>query len=129
MLLMLTDITNGKANEGTLALLERLAKAVTVGSLCGLGKTAPNPVLSTLRYFRDEYDAHVKDKRCPAGECVNLLSYTITDKCIGCGLCAAKCPIKAISGEKGKKHIIDSSKCVKCGVCMASCKFGAVARG
>jgi NADH-quinone oxidoreductase subunit F len=129
MLLMLTDITNGKANEGTLVLLEQLAKAVMVGSLCGLGKTAPNPVFSTLRYFKDEYDAHVKDKRCPAGECVNLLSYTITDKCVGCGLCAAKCPVKAISGEKGKKHIIDSSKCVKCGVCMASCKFGAVARG
>jgi NADH-quinone oxidoreductase subunit F len=129
MLLMLTDITNGEANEGTLILLEQLAKAVMAGSLCGLGKTAPNPVLSTLRYFRDEYNAHVKDKRCPAGECVNLLSYTITDKCVGCGLCATKCPVKAINGEKGKKHIIDGSKCVKCGVCMASCKFGAVARG
>ncbi|MDR2427420.1 MAG: NADH-quinone oxidoreductase subunit NuoF [Endomicrobium sp.] len=129
MLLMLTDITNGKANEGTLTLLEQLAKAVMAGSLCGLGKTDPNPVLSTLRYFRDEYNAHVKDKRCPAGECVNLLSYTITDKCVGCGLCATKCPVKAISGDKGKKHIIDGSKCVKCGVCMASCKFGAVVRG
>jgi NADH-quinone oxidoreductase subunit F len=129
MLLMLTDITNGKANEGTLVLLEQLAKAVMAGSLCGLGKTAPNPVLSTLRYFRDEYDAHVKEKRCPAGECVKLLSYTITDKCVGCGVCASKCPVKAISGEKGKKHKIDGSKCIKCGVCMASCKFGAVARG
>ncbi|MDR3195742.1 MAG: NADH-quinone oxidoreductase subunit NuoF [Endomicrobium sp.] len=129
MLLMLTDITNGKANEETLVLLEQLAKAVMAGSLCGLGKTAPNPVLSTLRYFRDEYDAHVKDKRCPAGECVNLLSYTITDKCVGCGVCASKCPVKAISGEKGKNHIVDGLKCVKCGVCMASCKFGAVARG
>jgi NADH-quinone oxidoreductase subunit F len=129
MLLMLTDITNGKANEETLLLLEQLAKAVMAGSLCGLGKTASNPVLSTLRYFKDEYKAHVKDKKCPAGECVNLLSYTITDKCVGCGVCASKCPAKAISGEKGKKHIINSSKCVKCSVCMASCKFGAVGRG
>ncbi|MDR2436508.1 MAG: NADH-quinone oxidoreductase subunit NuoF [Endomicrobium sp.] len=129
MLLILTDITNGKANEDTLVLLEQLAKAVMAGSLCGLGKTAPNPVLSTLRYFKDEYDAHVKDKKCPAGECVNLLIYTITDKCIGCGICASKCPVKAINGQKGKKHMIDNPKCVKCGVCMASCKFSAVVRG
>jgi NADH-quinone oxidoreductase subunit F len=129
MLLMLTDITNGKANEETLVLLERLAKAVMAGSLCGLGKTAPNPVLSTLKYFRDEYNSHVKEKRCPAGECVNLLSYTITDKCVGCGVCASKCPVKAITGQKGKKHTIDASKCVKCGVCMTSCKFSSVERG
>ncbi|MDR2399686.1 MAG: NADH-quinone oxidoreductase subunit NuoF [Endomicrobium sp.] len=129
MLLMLTDITNGKANEKTLALLEQLAKAVMAGSLCGLGKTAPNPVLSTLKYFRDEYNAHVKEKRCPAGECVNLLSYTITDKCVGCGVCALKCPVKAITGQKGKKHTIDTPECIKCGVCMTSCKFSAVERG
>ncbi|MDR0977808.1 MAG: NADH-quinone oxidoreductase subunit NuoF [Endomicrobium sp.] len=128
MLLMLTDISNGKADAKTLVLIEQLANAVKAGSLCGLGKTAPNPVLSTLRYFRDEYDAHVKGKTCPAGECVNLLNYSITDKCIGCGLCASKCPVKAISGERRKKHIIETVKCIKCGVCMSSCKFGAVVR-
>ncbi|MDR1926491.1 MAG: 4Fe-4S binding protein, partial [Endomicrobium sp.] len=129
MLLMLTDITEGKSDASTIPLLEKLAKAVSVGSLCGLGKTAPNPVLSTLKYFRDEYDAHVKEKKCPAGECVNLLSYKISDKCVGCTVCAIKCPVKAISGERRHKHKIDDAKCVKCGVCMTSCKFNAITRG
>jgi NADH-quinone oxidoreductase subunit F len=126
MLLMLNDITEGKADENTIPLLEKLAKAVQIGSLCGLGKTAPNPVLSTLKYFKDEYDAHVKEKRCPAGECANLISYRITDKCVGCTVCSMKCPIKAISGLRGQKHIIDVIKCVKCGICMQSCKLSAI---
>ncbi|MDR1695048.1 MAG: 4Fe-4S binding protein [Endomicrobium sp.] len=129
MLLMLEDISEGKANEETLELLEKLAKAVQIGSLCGLGKSAPNPVLSTLRYFRDEYEAHVKDKKCPAGECANLINFSISDKCIGCTLCTKKCPAGAISGTVKQKHAIDVSKCIKCGVCIDACKFGAVARG
>ena len=129
MLLMLEDITEGRADETTIPMLEKLAKAVQVGSLCALGKTAPNPVLSTLKYFRDEYDAHVKEKKCPTGECTNLVNYSITDKCVGCTVCAMKCPVKAINGERKQKHIIDVAACIKCGVCMDACKFKAVVRG
>ncbi|MDR1195736.1 MAG: 4Fe-4S dicluster domain-containing protein [Endomicrobium sp.] len=129
MLLMLEDITEGRADENTIPLLERLAKAVQTGSLCALGKTAPNPVLSTLKYFRDEYDAHVKEKRCPTGECTNLVNYSINDKCIGCTACAVKCPVKAIKGERKQKHTIDTASCIKCGVCINVCKFQAVVRG
>jgi NADH-quinone oxidoreductase subunit F len=129
MLLMLNDITEGKADESIIPLLEKLAKAVQVGSLCGLGKTAPNPVLSTLKYFRDEYYAHIKEKKCPAGECKSLINYKIIDKCIGCTVCAMKCPVKAINGVRGKKHTIDIVKCVKCCACMNSCKFNAIIRG
>lgn len=128
MLLMLEDITEGRADENTIPLLEKLAKAVQTGSLCALGKTAPNPVLSTLKYFRDEYDAHVKEKRCPAGECAELVNYSITDKCAGCTVCAMKCPVKAIKGERKQKHVIDTAVCIKCGVCMDVCKFKAVER-
>jgi NADH-quinone oxidoreductase subunit F len=128
MLLMLTDITEGKADNSTLSLLEELAKAVAIGSLCGLGKTAPNPVLSTLRYFKNEYEAHVKDRQCPAGECAKLLNYQITAKCVGCGLCASKCPVKAIIGKVKEQHKIDVLKCIKCGVCEDSCKFNAISR-
>jgi NADH-quinone oxidoreductase subunit F len=126
MLLMLNDILEGRAGGNTIALLEKLAKAVKIGSLCGLGKTAPNPVLSTLKYFRNEYEAHVKEKKCPSGECVNLVNYEITDKCIGCRACSIKCPVRAISGNRGQKHEIDISKCIKCGICVNLCKFNAI---
>ncbi|MDR3050049.1 MAG: 4Fe-4S binding protein [Elusimicrobiota bacterium] len=128
MLLMLEDITAGRATSETLELLEQLAKVVKKGSLCGLGQAAPNPVLSTLKYFKNEYEAHVKEKRCPAGECKELSNYYITDKCRGCTLCSLKCPAKAISGEQRKKHIIDQNRCLKCGVCITVCKFQAIER-
>ena len=128
MLNLLDDIIEGRATGETLELLERLAQVVRVGSLCGLGKTAPNPVLSTLRYFRDEYNAHVFEKRCPAGRCSALKTYTINEHlCKSCSLCAKKCPVGAISGAKGVPYVIDASKCIKCGVCQDSCKFGAIA--
>ena len=127
MLLLLEDISEGRADENTVPLLESTARAVQIGSLCGLGKTAPNPVLSTLRYFREEVMAHVREKRCPTGKCKALAKPKIDPaKCKGCGLCAMKCPVKAIHGEKRQPHQIDESLCIKCGVCAASCKFKAV---
>jgi NADH-quinone oxidoreductase subunit F len=127
MLYLLDDIVEGRATMETLALLEELAVVVQKGSLCGLGKTAPNPVLSTLKYFKDEYLAHVVDKRCPTGECKKLAKPEIlADKCKGCTLCAKKCPVHAISGEVKKTHVIDEKLCIKCGACAQACKFDAV---
>ena len=108
--------------------LEALAKNIKATALCGLGQTAPNPVLSTLRYFRDEYEAHIKEKRCPAHHCQALLNYVISDKCRGCTLCSKVCPAGAISGEVRKQHHIDTSKCLKCGACMEKCRFGAISK-
>ena len=124
---ILDKITRGKGTMEDLDRLEELCLSIKEGSLCGLGQTAPNPVLSTLRYFRDEYIAHVRDKRCPAGVCKHLLNYTIiADKCKGCSACSRKCPVGAISGEIKSPFIIDSEKCIKCGACMDTCKFGAI---
>ena len=126
LLEMLTKICDGKGTEEDLADLKDLALTIKNTSLCGLGKCAPNPVLSTLEYFYDEYLAHVKDHKCPAGKCSTLLDFVITDDCIGCGLCAKNCPVGAVSGEKKEKHVIDTTKCIKCGTCIEKCKKGAI---
>jgi len=126
MLEILQRITEGKGEEGDIEKLETLAENIKNSALCGLGQTAPNPVLSTLKFFRDEYEAHIKEKRCPAHHCQALLNYVITDKCRGCTLCARNCPVNAISGKVKEKHVIDTTKCIKCGQCMANCKFGAI---
>lgn len=124
---MLEKITSGNATIEDLDKMEKLCYYIKNNSLCGLGQTAPNPVLSTLRYFKDEYIAHVKDKRCPAGVCQDLLTYKIIDlKCKGCTACARGCPVGAISGTVKQPHTIDTAKCIKCGACMAKCKFGAI---
>jgi len=127
MLALLDEIIAGRATMDTLALLEELALGVKTSSLCALGKTAPNPVLSTLRYFRDEYLAHVVDKKCPSGNCEELRTYIIVpDKCKSCSICAKQCPVGAISGQKGVPYTIDNAACVKCGVCKDACKFNAI---
>jgi NADP-reducing hydrogenase subunit HndC len=126
---ILERITEGKGEKGDIEKLELLAKNIKASALCGLGQTAPNPILSTLRYFRDEYEAHIYEKRCPAGVCKSLLRYVIDeDKCKGCSLCSKKCPVNAISGELKKPYHIDQSKCIKCGACMETCKFGAISK-
>ena len=125
----LTKITEGKATMQDLEDMEQLCYYIKENSLCGLGQTAPNPVLSTLRYFRDEYIAHVQDKTCPAGVCKKLMKYYIDpEKCIGCSKCARNCPVEAISGTIKKPFVIDNQKCIKCGACLANCNFGAIVK-
>ena len=126
MLEILERIVEGKGEEGDIEKLEALAKNIKATALCGLGQTAPNPVLSTLKYFRSEYEAHIREKRCPAHHCQKLLQYVITDKCRGCTLCSKVCPAGAISGEVRKQHKIDTTKCLKCGACIEKCRFGAI---
>lgn len=127
MLEILNRIVKGEGREGDIELLEELCYSIKDGALCGLGQTAPNPVLTTIKYFRNEYEAHINDKKCPAKSCPDLLEYTIdADKCRGCTLCAKKCPANAISGEVKSAHKIDQDKCIKCGSCVSVCRFGAV---
>ena len=121
MLTILEDITEGRGNPEDIELLEELAIGVKNGSLCGLGQTAPNPVLTTLRYFRDEYEAHIYDKACPAKKCKEFITYHILDSCIGCGLCLRNCSSNAIIGEPKKLHWIDQELCINCGVCYEVC--------
>ena len=124
---ILDKITKGQGTLEDLDKLEELAYYIKDNALCGLGQTAPNPVLSTMHYFKDEYIAHVVDKKCPAGVCKDLLSYKIDpEKCKGCTKCANNCPVGAISGEKKAVHEIDQSKCIKCGVCFDNCKLNAI---
>jgi NADH:ubiquinone oxidoreductase subunit F (NADH-binding)/NAD-dependent dihydropyrimidine dehydrogenase PreA subunit/(2Fe-2S) ferredoxin len=129
LLEILTRITKGEGREGDIELLEKLSSSVKATSLCGLGQTAPNPILSTLKYFRDEYEAHIRDKKCPSKVCKDLLVYSIIEeKCKGCGACLRACPAGAITGEKKKPHVIDEDVCIKCGACFDVCKFKSVER-
>ena len=128
MLEILERITEGKGRDGDIELLEELAYKIKDGSMCGLGQTAPNPVLTTLKYFRNEYEDHIYNKKCTAASCKALVTYSINDACKGCTLCSKHCPAGAISGTVKEKHVIDTAKCVKCGKCLDTCKFGAIVK-
>jgi len=126
---MLTSISQGRGAADDLRKIREIGHAMQKAALCGLGQSAPNPVLSTLKYFENEYKAHLAEKRCPAGKCRDLVAYYILpNKCIGCTVCARRCPVNAISGERQKIHMIDLNRCIKCGECLKACKFGAVFR-
>ncbi|KPJ88873.1 MAG: NADH dehydrogenase, partial [Spirochaetes bacterium DG_61] len=127
MLYILQRITKGEGDDGDLEKLEVLAELLADTALCALGKTAANPVLSTVRYFREEYEEHIRNGRCPAKECRGLFIYVIDEeKCTGCGICRRNCPVEAISGEKKSPHVIDQEKCTKCGTCIEKCPFTAI---
>jgi NADH-quinone oxidoreductase subunit F len=128
MLEILERITQGRGEDGDIELLEELAGKIKDGSMCGLGQTAPNPVLTTIRYFRNEYEDHIYKKKCTAHYCKALITFTITDKCTGCTLCSRKCPVEAITGERKQKHEIDQDKCIRCGRCEEACRFDAILR-
>jgi NADH-quinone oxidoreductase subunit F len=131
MLDILERICQGEGRPEDIDLLQQLGENIKAGSLCQLGQTAPNPVLTTLRYFREEYEAHINEKRCPALSCANLISfYILPDKCQGCGICLRNCPAECIAGDKRMVHVIDQEKCVKCGTCLEVCpeRFGAVVK-
>lgn len=124
---ILTNICKGEGKEGDIELLQELGTVVKKTSMCGLGQTSANPVLSTIRYFRDEYDAHIREQRCPAGFCKELITYRVLDdKCVRCGACIKVCPVGAISGQKRRAYKIDTQKCIKCGACLEACKFDAI---
>lgn len=127
LLILLEKITAGNGTIDDFELLEELAHTISEGSLCGLGKTAPNPVITTLTYFRDEYRAHVLDRKCPAKVCKDLFIYQVDEEtCIGCEICRKMCPTKAVTGEKKQPHVIDISKCIKCDVCFTNCPAKAI---
>ena len=128
MLEILERITTGEGTLEDLDNLEELSAQIKSASLCGLGTSAPNPVLTTLKHFREEYEAHIKEKKCPAHVCSALLTYTINDKCTGCTVCATACPTDAIFGERKAVHMVDQNKCIKCGKCFTVCRFDAVVK-